>query len=159
MSGDADLLRAYIRRRPEHLTPAMLSALQAQPERRETRRHVEEDIQRAIAQFLDAAVGPRAWFHPPNGGWRSKREAAIMSGLGVKPGVPDIVIIAPPPALPGRCGAALELKAPGNRPTADQREWIEAFRAHGRAAEWKAGLDAAIAWLRDECGYGRGRRP
>jgi hypothetical protein len=29
----------------------------------------------------------------PNGGWRSPIEAAILKGLGVQPGVPDLILV------------------------------------------------------------------
>jgi len=33
------------------------------------------------------------WCHCPNGGARRKSEAKILAGLGVKPGVPDVLVI------------------------------------------------------------------
>lgn len=54
----------------------------------------EQQLQRAVAQYLDAVLpADVVWFHPPNGGFRTKAEAGIFKALGVKPGVPDIVII------------------------------------------------------------------
>ena len=50
-------------------------------------------------------------FHPANGGWRSRVEAAILKGMGVRAGVPDII------AVKGGRGHALELKAPGGHLT------------------------------------------
>ena len=48
----------------------------------------ESDIQRAVCQHLDArAAHGLVWFHPANGGWRHRVEAARFVGLGVKPGV------------------------------------------------------------------------
>jgi hypothetical protein len=58
------------------------------------RRHDHDDLQRDICQFLDLALPPDAtYFHVPNGGLRSKREAARLKGIGVVAGVPDICII------------------------------------------------------------------
>jgi hypothetical protein len=58
------------------------------------RRRPEDVLQRQIVQYLDATLAGHAWFtHVPNGGRRSPIEAAIMKGLGVKPGVPDLLII------------------------------------------------------------------
>ncbi len=58
------------------------------------RNRPEEAFQRAVASYLDLAL-PRdaVWFHPPNGGARSKAEAGIFKAMGVKPGVPDIIVI------------------------------------------------------------------
>ena len=48
-------------------------------------------------------------FHPANGGWRSRVEAAILKGMGVRAGVPDII------AIKGRLGAT---RSNSRRPTA-----------------------------------------
>jgi hypothetical protein len=54
----------------------------------------EEQIQGAVAAYLDAALPPDAvYFHCPNGGHRHPAVAAKLKWLGVKPGVPDIFIV------------------------------------------------------------------
>ena len=60
----------------------------------------ESAIQRAVFLHL-AARGCGFAFHVPNGGWRSPIEAAILKGMGVRAGVPDLIVIKdglPPPA-------------------------------------------------------------
>jgi hypothetical protein len=54
----------------------------------------ENDIHRAVVQHLTAR-GARdcVWFHPANGGWRQDVEAARFVGLGVKPGVADLILL------------------------------------------------------------------
>ena len=72
------------------------------------RNRPEEALQRAVASYLDLALPHDAvWFHPPNGGARSKAEAGIFKAMGVKAGVPDIIVI-----YRGRV-VCIELKAPG----------------------------------------------
>jgi hypothetical protein len=66
----------------------------------------ESAIQKAVFQHL-AARGCGFAFHVPNGGWRSPIEAAILKGQGVRPGVPDLIVIKD--GFP----FALELKAEG----------------------------------------------
>jgi hypothetical protein len=79
------------------------------------RRSPEATIQRAVFAHLRARGAPGLFaFHPANGGYRKPAEAAIMKGLGVVPGVPDIIAI-----HQGRC-YAMELKAEGGRPTETQ---------------------------------------
>jgi hypothetical protein len=74
---------------------------------RPPRRHVHDDLQRAVMQFLDHALGARGVAYAiPNGGKRHAREAARMKGLGVKPGVPDIGIV-----VDGGRALFVELKA------------------------------------------------
>lgn len=68
----------------------------------------EEQIQAAVAQFLDRALPTDAvWFHPPNGGHRHAAVAAKLKWAGVKPGVPDVVVV-----WKGRA-IFIELKAKG----------------------------------------------
>lgn len=59
-----------------------------------TRARPEEALHRAVAEFLTLALPEDAWFcHVPNGGKRSKSEAARFKAMGVKAGVPDLLII------------------------------------------------------------------
>jgi hypothetical protein len=56
------------------------------------RRRPEDAIQRAVFQHLRARGAPGLFaFHPPNGGYRRPVEAAILKGMGVVAGVPDII--------------------------------------------------------------------
>jgi len=81
------------------------------------RNRPEQALQRAVAQYLDLALPEDAvWFHPPNGGARSKAEAGIFKAMGVKPGVPDLIII-----YQGRM-VAIELKALDGRLSPAQKE-------------------------------------
>ena len=72
----------------------------------------------AIADFLrlNEAPGVWAWFHVPNGEKRDKRAAAKLKAMGLKPGVPDIVI-----DHGGRI-AYVEIKGRGSLSQA-QKEW------------------------------------
>jgi hypothetical protein len=70
----------------------------------------EPAIQRAVFDHLRQRGAPGTFaFHPPNGGWRSVIEAAILKGLGVVAGTPDVIV------LKGGATYALELKAEGGR--------------------------------------------
>ena len=58
------------------------------------RNQPEEALQRTVAEYLDRALPEDAvWFHCPNGGARTKAEAGVFKALGVKPGIPDILIL------------------------------------------------------------------
>jgi hypothetical protein len=106
------------------------------------RRHPEDDIQRAVFEHLAVRGASDVFaFHPANGGWRSRIEAAILKGLGVRPGVPDVIAI-----KAGRA-YAIELKAPGGRVTEAQRSTQAALRAAGADVAVAHGLDAAIDQL------------
>jgi hypothetical protein len=118
---------------------------------RKSRAHPEDDIQRALFDWIALAT-PRipqlaVAFHCPNGGRRDPREAARLKGLGVRAGVPDVMIPHPSPAatfearfgpqefvtraMPRFYGLAIELKSEKGRETNDQVNWA------GRL--WRAG--------------------
>lgn len=80
----------------------------------------EEQLHRAAVAYLRANL-PKPWFcaHVPNGGGRSKAEAAILKALGVLAGMPDLLIFGPERYHPdGGCLStptsviAIEFKAP-----------------------------------------------
>jgi hypothetical protein len=109
------------------------------------RHRPEAAIQRAVFQHLRARAAPGVFaFHVPNGGYRKPVEAAIMKGLGVVAGVPDVIVI-----HAGRC-YALELKRAGGRTTDNQRACLAALREAGAITGVAEGLDAALTWLGTE---------
>jgi hypothetical protein len=115
------------------------------------RRRPEDAIQRAVFQHLRARAAPNVFaFHPANGGYRKPVEAAILKGLGVVAGVPDVFAV-----HNGRC-FALELKAEGGRATDKQLACIAALREAGAFTAIAEGLDRAIACL-EGWGLLRGR--
>ena len=107
------------------------------------RNHPEEAIQRAVATFLDVALPIDAvWFHPPNGGWRSKAEAGIFKAMGVKAGVPDIVVVYQGQAM------FIELKPPGRSLSANQREFAQTLAAAGAWFQVAHSIDEVAGYLR-----------
>jgi len=118
---------------------------------RQRRRSPEATIQRAVFQHLRARAAPGVFgFHVPNGGHRKPVEAAIMKGLGVVAGVPDVIAI-----HQGRC-YALELKAEGGRTTETQLATIAALEAAGAFTAVAEGVDRALQVL-ERWGLLRGR--
>jgi hypothetical protein len=92
-------------------------------------------MQRALFQWITLAT-PRIpqlalAFHPANGGKRDAREAARLKGLGVRPGVPDVMI--PGRDEYGHIGIAVELKAGSNTTSDDQERWLLALHD----ADWR----------------------
>jgi len=106
------------------------------------RANPEQAIQRAVFQHLRTRAAPGVFaFHVPNGGYRRPKEAAIMKGLGVVAGVPDVMCIF-------RGGVyALELKAEGGRPTEAQFAAVDNIRNAGGFACVVYGLDRALRCL------------
>lgn len=119
----------------------------------------EDDEQRAVADFLDR-IGV-LWCHVPNelGQNRNYRRAAWLKSMGVKSGVPDILIFDPPPGVENYVGTAIELKRASKytKATEKQKSWLEALRARGWAVAVCRGAGEAIDFLQDKLGYGRVR--
>jgi hypothetical protein len=111
----------------------------------------EETIQRAVFEHLAVRSAPGVFaFHVPNGGYRRPTEAARLKGLGVRPGVPDVV------AIHRGHVYALELKTEHGKATEGQLQAIEDIRAAGGHAQICHGLDRALAAL-EGWGLLRGR--
>ena len=102
----------------------------------------EDAIQKAVVDHLNIrGVDGLVWFHVPNGGARSKIEAARFKRMGVRPGVSDLILY-------HDCTLyALELKAGKNKPTKAQEAFIDAVNGQGGNAAVATGLDEAIEKL------------
>lgn len=106
------------------------------------RRRDEDQIQAAVVLHLTMRALPGVvFFAVPNGGVRSKTEAARMKATGTKPGVPDLVIV-----REGRF-YGLELKAEKGRVSEAQGEMIAALEAAGARCAVAFGLDDALTAL------------
>jgi hypothetical protein len=111
----------------------------------------EAAIQRAVFDHLRARAAPGVFaFHCPNGGYRRPVEAAIMKGLGVTAGVPDVIAI-----HQGRV-YGLELKTIDGRPTPMQLATVAAMEDAGAFCAIAYGLDRALACL-EQWGVLRGK--
>jgi len=87
-----------------------------------------------VFEHLAVRGVPRLFaFHPANGGYRRQVEAARLRGLGVRPGVPDVVAIPPRPSL---CRRAQDRGRPR-----DPRS-TTGYRGHAQICH---GLDCALA--------------
>lgn len=69
----------------------------------------------------------------PNGGKRSPREGARLKAEGAKAGVSDLLL---PIRRGGFGGMWLEMKAPGEKPSPKQWEWLEFMDRAGYHATW-----------------------
>ena len=102
----------------------------------------ETQIQKAVIEHLGWRAVPNSFaFHVANGGWRTAVEGAILKGMGVVPGVPDIIIINNGRAF------ALELKTNTGRLTDIQRQTIETMQRAGATVAVAYGIDEAITQL------------
>ena len=109
---------------------------------RRSRARPEDLIQRAVFQHLKARKAPGTFaFHVPNGGKRKPIEAAILKGLGVVAGVPDVI------AIRGGHAFGLELKANNGKPSEKQIATMAEMQTAGATVALATGLDAAIRQL------------
>lgn len=106
------------------------------------RQQPEAALQRTICEHLEARAAPGlVWWHCPNGGARSKTEAAIMAGLGVKRGVADLHF------LKDGQFYVLELKASGKTPNEEQYDFLVDIARAGGWSHWASSLDVALELL------------
>ena len=92
----------------------------------------------------------------PNGGKRSKSEAARMKAAGVKPGVPDMFL---PVAREGCHGLYIELKRrDGGRVSTEQTAWMDALARQGYKTALCHGWDAAREEIQRYSGREMGMR-
>lgn len=82
--------------------------------------NAEARIQAAIVEWTRIVAPQAIVFAVPNGGLRSKAEAARMKWTGTLPGVPDLAVIADP----GRV-FFIEVKALGGAVSPAQREFMD----------------------------------
>jgi hypothetical protein len=95
------------------------------------RSNPEQELHIEVAEALDIILMPSVlWSTVPSGGGGAKR-GAFLKAMGLKRGVPDILIFwsdSACPVLPGRDGRpsfvlGIELKAGKNKPSDAQKEW------------------------------------
>lgn len=113
---------------------------------------LSEHAVQSIAVALLRRRGVR-FFAVPNGGLRTKATAAKLWREGVESGVPDLIIIDPPPRSVGRyVGMVVEVKAQGGRATPEQLRWVQDFAQRGWVARIPKGEQELLNLL-VEFGY------
>jgi len=111
----------------------------------------EQALQKAVLEHLAVRAVPGTyWFHVGNGGYRTPLEAKVFKSLGVRPGVPDLIIINKGQTY------GLELKSHGQSLTPVQRTAHVLMRQAGAEVETAVGIDAAIQQL-EQWGLLRGQ--
>lgn len=95
----------------------------------------EDDHMRALFAWRDAVVNQRGYgafrhlYHIPNGGKRSKSEAARFKAMGVQPGIPDVHLpVRGLGGAAGRIGLYIEMKSEHGRVSQSQRVQIRGLR-------------------------------
>lgn len=113
----------------------------------------EEDEQRALAELLDRIKYKGRllrWCHYPAEGKRKVQYAVKMKRLGLKSGIPDVIIFDHPPNFPRCKGAVIELKRRKKwKLSEEQGDWLIYFEENGWKQAICPGLDDAIQELRN----------
>ena len=106
---------------------------------------IELALQKFAASLLRLNAAPDViWFHPPNGEARSARTGGKLKAMGVKPGVPDLVVV-----LPGGHAHFLELKSARGSLSPHQRVFREDCGINGAPYEVATTPEEVESTLRD----------
>lgn len=112
----------------------------------------EQTVLFAWAALMEGQFPVLRWMHHiPNGGKRSKREAARFRAMGVKAGVSDVFL---PCARGGWNGLYIEMKALDGRPSEEQKAFARDMTGEGYLSVFCFGAEQAeraiLAYLRGE---------
>lgn len=109
-------------------------------------RATEAEVQAALFQWSKYYPELKYMFAVPNGGSRDLREAINLKIQGVRAGVPDICLPVPKEKYHG---LYIELKVERNKPSDNQKMWIEYLNGVGYKAVVCYGFDEAQRTLID----------
>jgi hypothetical protein len=102
----------------------------------------EQLVHKAVVAHLKTrAVAGLVFLHPANGGARTAIEGAILKGLGVVAGAPDLIL------FHGGKSFAIELKTEDGRVTEAQVEMLTRLKDAGVLTAVCHGIDRAIEVL------------
>jgi hypothetical protein len=102
----------------------------------------EETIHRAVVQHLQVRAMPGVfWFHPANGGKRTRAEAGIFKALGARAGLPDLIVFDRSQIF------GLELKSTTGRVSPAQRQTLNDMEVAGARTHIAYSLDEALTAL------------
>jgi len=119
------------------------------------RNNYEDQLQIMVVNYCEMKRhGLEKIFHVPNGGKRNVFEAKKFKRMGVKSGVPDLVL---PVAKNGYHGLYLELKCARNDPagasrgtlTSNQQKIIKELKKDGYCVKVGFGFEHSIGFLND----------
>lgn len=111
-------------------------------------KYTEDTEQQAVIRW--AAFQSGGWpelenlYHVPNEGKRGKKAAGIAKALGLKAGVPDLILDYPKGIYHG---LRIEMKVLPNRPTQSQLEWMQRMQDAGYMVAICYDSESAIALI------------
>lgn len=101
----------------------------------------EDKLQHKIISYLKYRHSDLLFAHVPNEGKRSVFERYKFKYLGGKSGIPDLLIFKQNKYY---CGLAIELKVGYNKPTTNQKIWLESLKLNNWLAIWVNDYDKCI---------------
>ena len=104
----------------------------------------ENNFQKAVARYLDSRN--LFWCHIPNGMRTSIKQASVHKAMGMRSGMPDVMIFERKHTY---TGLAIELKVGKNKPTANQKACMEQLKKRGWFACVSYSLDEVIEIVDD----------
>ena len=119
----------------------------------------EAQLQECTARLLDGLK--LLWFHPANERKCTPKQGARLKRAGVKSGVPDVLIFEPWYKettenvwinIEQYNGCAIELKYGKNRPTPNQKRWLEQLKENGWYTDTACSM-ADVVVILETCGY------
>lgn len=110
----------------------------------------EDILHNSILNFIRYQFPGWVITHPMNEGKRSRFEQFLAQYLGMRAGIPDLMIFEPRQG-PDRfyTGLALEVKVKGNKPTPNQIEFMEDLRRKGWMVHVVYSLEEAVKVTRE----------
>lgn len=91
--------------------------------------------------------------HPPNGERRGLLAGMRLKAMGVKRGVPDLLIFKLAPRCTEYRGVAIEMKASKGKVSVHQQEFMDRLWDEGWLVKVCFSAEVAIRFLSEECGY------
>lgn len=117
--------------------------------KRRKRKKPEQVLQTAVARYLDRALRKPTWWSGIGHGGGGRVRGAILKGMGVKAGVPDLLIVHPAPMNNSGCLlVGIELKSADGSLSPAQKETRDAFTEAGAFYYIARSLDEVEGFLR-----------
>lgn len=101
----------------------------------------EDKLQHRIISYLKYQYPNLLFAHVPNEGKRSAFERFKFKYLGGSSGIPDLLIFKKNKYY---SGLAIELKVGYNKPTANQKAWLEKLNTNNWLAVWENDYDKCV---------------
>ena len=98
----------------------------------------EDILQHKVMKYISLQYPTALFTHIPNEGKRSKFEQFKLKYLGTKAGVPDVMVFTPSNK---RNGLAIELKSGYNKPTDNQKLWLDLLHHCNWSVHWSNDFD------------------